>query len=138
VRHGRLRRRDGSGLTSRAPRRVRLIVDAREEGQTVEALLTGRGGLPVAVFRDVLGHGGVTLNRRRVSSPGQTLKTRDEVVAHVLAKGAPAQGPAPLDPARILYIDDQIVAVDKPPGIPAQGTETDAEAGLDAALRALL
>jgi 23S rRNA pseudouridine1911/1915/1917 synthase len=115
-----------------------LTVDPREDGLTVEALLTGRGELPAAVFREVLSHGGVMLNRRRVALAEQAVRARDELVAHVLARGAPAQGPAPLDDSRILLMDDQVIVVDKPPGVPAQGTEVDASAGLDAALRAML
>ena len=102
------------------------------------ALLTGRGGLPPNVFRDVLGAGGVMVNRHRATLPDQPLRVRDEVVAHILARGQRASGPQAIDPARVLHLDDQLLALDKPPGIPAQATETDVAAGLDASVRALL
>jgi 23S rRNA pseudouridine1911/1915/1917 synthase len=78
------------------------------------------------------------VNRRRISDPDYTLKKGDEIVAHVLARGAIASGPQPLPRDRVLLLDEHLVAVDKPAGIPAQATETDATAGLDASVKALL
>jgi 23S rRNA pseudouridine1911/1915/1917 synthase len=117
---------------------VRLIVDPREAGSTVEALLVGRGGLPPKVFREVLSRGGITVNRRRVARGSDVVQPRDEVVAHVLSKGEPPRAVTPIDRSRVLFLDDQLIAVNKPPGVAAQGTEQDAKAGLDAAVEAFL
>ena len=117
---------------------MRLTVAPAEEGIALGELLTGRGELPKPVFKAVLAAGGVMVNRHRATRADQRLQPRDEVVAHVLARGQRASGPQPLDPARILHLDEEIIAIDKPPGIPAQATETDVAAGLDASVRALL
>jgi 23S rRNA pseudouridine1911/1915/1917 synthase len=113
-------------------------VGTPEAARPLEALLTDRGQLPRNVALHVLSSGGVMVNRRRVSDPKHALKPGDEVVAHVLARGEVASGPRPLARERLLLLDDQLVAVDKPPGIPAQATETDTAAGLDASVKALL
>lgn len=119
-------------------RRVRLVVEPSEAAIPLERLLIGRGGLSPDVLGRAVSAGGVTVNRRRVRDLKLKLKLRDEVVVHLEARGAGASGPAPLDPARLLHLDEWIVAVDKPPGIPAQGTALDAAAGLDAAVSRLL
>ncbi len=125
-------------LSTRTPRRLRLIVAANETGTTLAALLENRGGLPASSVASALAAGGVTINGKRAVDPSQALKLRDEVVANLIERGAPAQGPAGLDPSRILHMDDAVIVVNKPPGVPAQGTAVDAQAGLDAALRELL
>lgn len=118
-------------------RRVRLIVAPSEHGQLLRALLTDRGGLSGNDFDRALRAGGITVNRRRASQADLVLQQRDEVVAYLEEKGRRAGEPPVLDAARILLLDDRIVCVDKPPGIPAQGTAVDAFAGLDSAVSAL-
>lgn len=128
----------GCGLSTALPRRLRLVAGAADASHSLESLLTDRGQLPRNVALHVLASGGVMVNRRRVSDPRHALRSGDEVVAHVLARGTTASGPQALDAGRLLLMDDELVAVDKPPGIPAQGTATDATAGLDASVKALL
>lgn len=119
-------------------RRVRVIVAPSEGGTSLQRLLTGRGDLTIQDFEQALRAGGVTVNRRRASRSDLVLRHRDEVVAHLEARGRRAAGPPSLDPSRVLLVDDDVVVVDKPPGIPAQATAVDAFAGLDAAVSALL
>lgn len=118
-------------------KQLRLVVDPRESGTTLEALLIGRGGMAAETFASALRSGAVTVNRQRVRSPDRLLASRDLVVAHLEAHGVPAQ-PGRLDPSRLLLIDAHLVAIDKPAGVPAQATPENARAGIDAAVSALL
>lgn len=119
-------------------KRVRLVVSPGEAKVTLEALLTGRGGLDRATFQQALEAGGVSVNRRRVQRADTPLALRDEVFASLVEHGREAKGAAPLSPERVLYEDAHVIAVNKPAGVPAQGTRSDAFAGLDEAVRALL
>lgn len=116
-------------------KRVRLVVSPTEAHARLDALLTGRGGLDPATFARALAAGGISVNRRRVTRADLPLHLRDEVVATLVEGGRAASGAAPLPPERILHRDPHLIAVDKPPGLPAQGTASDARAGLDEAVR---
>lgn len=119
-------------------KRVRLVVSPGEANVTLEALLTGRGGVEPASFRQALSAGGVSVNRRRVWRADVRLSARDQVFASLEERGRQAAGASPLAPERVLYEDAYVIAVNKPAGVPAQGTRSDAFAGLDEAVRALL
>jgi 23S rRNA pseudouridine1911/1915/1917 synthase len=126
----------GLGLKRSTPRRLRLVVSRSEGGWSLEQLLTERGALPGAVFREVLERGGIRLNGRRATTSDR-VSPGDQVVAHVLSR-ASREAEGQLDASRILHLDGEIVAVDKPAGIPAQGVPSDPEAGLDHAVIAFL
>lgn len=119
-------------------KRVRLVVSPNEANVTLEALLTGRGGLDQASFRRALAAGGLSVNRKRVQRADMSLAARDQIYASLVEHGRKAAGAAPLSPERVLHEDAFVIAVDKPAGVPAQGTRSDAFAGLDEAVRALL
>jgi 23S rRNA pseudouridine1911/1915/1917 synthase len=141
VRH-RLRVDQGRGLSPLAPRplpkRLRLVVAQAEEGCTVGRLLETRGGLPPETIDAAIGRGGVSVNRRRVATSGHGLAARDVVEAHLVERGRAPEGPRALDRDRILHLDADLVVVDKPPFVAAQGTLSDADAGLDVAVARLL
>jgi 23S rRNA pseudouridine1911/1915/1917 synthase len=60
------------------------------------------------------------------------------VVAYLEERGRPA-APAPALPdSALVYVDESLVVVDKPPSLAAQGTRADADAGLDVAVQRLL
>ncbi len=119
------------------PKRIRLLVGPAEGSSSLEALLTGRGALAPDAFRRVLQTGAITINRRRAKDGGEPLRPGDEVVAH-LRERRPGPRPTALDLERLLFLDEVVVALDKPPGIAAQATATDLGAGLDAAAQRLL
>lgn len=118
-------------------KRVRLVVSPTEAHARLDALLTGRGGLDADTFAKALAAGGISVNRRRVTRADHPLQVRDEVVASLIEHGRQASGAAPLPADRVLHLDPHVIAVDKPPGVPAQGTASDARAGLDEAVRRL-
>jgi RluA family pseudouridine synthase len=107
------------------------VVSPKEQGLRVSALLSGRGGLPVNVSQELLTSGRVRLNGRPVTTD-VALAPRDEVFAHVLTRATPDSS---FDTTRVLLSDAHVLVVDKPAGVPTQGTEADAQAGLDTLLR---
>lgn len=123
-------------------RRVRLIVRPDETHLTVDTLLTGRGGLDAPTLARVRAAGGLFVNRRRIAGNATiALKLRDEVVAYLEEHGRAPAAPdaaAGLPASAIVHVDDEVVVVDKPPTLSAQGTRSDADAGLDAAVHRLL
>ena len=85
-----------------------------------------------------LAAGGVTLDGRRITDAGRTLALREQLLVTLVERGRSPQGAATLDRERLLHLDDDIVVVDKPAHLAAQGTLSDATAGLDAAVSRLL
>jgi 23S rRNA pseudouridine1911/1915/1917 synthase len=141
LRH-RLRVHQGRGLNPLPPRpppkRLRLVVHPAEAGRSVRALLETRGGLSPETVDAALARGGVSVNRHRVASPDHPLAARDVLEAHLVERGRAPEGPPALDRDRILHLDADLVVVDKPPFVAAQGTLSDAAAGLDQAVSRLL
>lgn len=119
-------------------KRVRLVVSPGEAALTLEELLTGRGELTPETFQAALQAGGVTVNRRRAERPDARLSPRDQVLVSLVERGRLAGGAEPLSHERLLHLDASVVVVDKPAGVPAQGTLSDARCGLDEAVRGLL
>lgn len=122
--------------TSQAPDRLRClqhVLTQAEAGQRLDSLLAG--WLPLALgrplsktqIRRLILAGAVYVDaraQRRPAAPlvaGQRLTARlrlDRLERSAVARGAPAR----LDSASILYEDDALIAVDKPPGLPTHAT----------------
>ncbi len=82
--------------------------------------------------------GGLFIDKRRVSRTDETLRTGMELVAHLAERGREPVPVRALDLERLLHLDDQLVVVDKPPQLAAQGTASNVTGGLDTAVQALL
>jgi len=105
-------------------RRLTLLVSSGHAGQRIDRFISERGGISRGAARRALEAGGVFLEGRRckVASRGVHPGQRIEVN---LEEGGRAAGPAePLDRGRLLLADADLVAVDKPAGVPAQPTLT--------------
>ncbi len=85
----------------------------------------------------MLGRGGIRVNNERIRQSGAPLGRGDVVVAHVLSRER-EPGATRLDDSRVLLVDQRLIAVDKPAGLPAQETQADASGGLDEVVRAWL
>jgi len=119
-------------------RRLRLVVRPEEVGASPSRVACDRGELTKAEFARLLASGAVSVNRRRLNVNGPALKLRDELVVVLEERGRTAREPLPIDAAAIVFRDARVVVVDKPSGLPAQGTPGDARAGLDTATGLLL
>jgi 23S rRNA pseudouridine1911/1915/1917 synthase len=106
-------------------------VEPTEEMLRLDQLIAERTGLSRRQARAVLETGGVQVARRRVRVASRTLAAGTEVrVAHDDALGAPPELQVP-----VLYEDDWLLVVDKPAGMPCQGTQASDRHDLTALLQ---
>ena len=142
MRHRRLRGQ-GRGLSPLppprpTPKRLRLVVGPAEAGLTTSAFLQRRGGLSQERIDALRQAGGLFIDKRRASKADETLRVGMELVAHLSERGREPTAARALDLDRVLFLDDQLIVVDKPPQLAAQGTASNVTGGLDAAVQALL
>jgi 23S rRNA pseudouridine1911/1915/1917 synthase len=102
---------------------VELLVEASESGQRLDAFLAGHFGQYSRVhLRRVITAGGVTVDGRG-GKPAYRLREGQRV--SIVLPEIPREAPQPEDiPLDVLYEDDHLVAVNKPPGMvvhPARG-----------------
>jgi 23S rRNA pseudouridine1911/1915/1917 synthase len=109
-------------------RRISLDVGQADAGERLDRFIAARGGVSRGLARRVLDTGGVFLDGRRCKVSGRLLHAGQKVVVNLEESGRPSGAApsevAPLARDRILYADEQLAAVDKPAGVPAQPTLT--------------
>jgi 23S rRNA pseudouridine1911/1915/1917 synthase len=123
VRHGlvvrrRQLRQSCLTLTSsrRRPSRLRLVAGAADAGASLARFVAVRGGIAPAEAEAAILRGGAFVAGRRVRDPSSRVRAGALVEVSLRAEDA---APA-LEPARLLHVDSDIVAVDKPAGVLAQ------------------
>jgi 23S rRNA pseudouridine1911/1915/1917 synthase len=89
-------------------------------GERLDRFLAGGGGISRGLARRAIDRGGVFVDRHRCKIAGRLVRAGQSIEVNLEAD--PQDDGAPLDPARLLYVDDDLVAVDKPAGVPAQAT----------------
>lgn len=95
-------------------------------------------------IRRLIDQGAVYVDRKRVRIASKALLPGAVVEVHLPAPDIPFRGRArkasitPLGEERVLYEDDDLIAVDKPAGLPSQATLTDATDHLLVRVAALL
>jgi 23S rRNA pseudouridine1911/1915/1917 synthase len=105
-------------------RRLTLLVSQCDAKQRIDLFIATRGGISRGAARRALDTGGVFLDGRRCKVASRGLHPGQRIEVN-LEEGGRATAPAePLDRARLLYADGDLVAVDKPAGVPAQPTLT--------------
>ncbi|HET7753170.1 MAG TPA: RluA family pseudouridine synthase [Anaeromyxobacteraceae bacterium] len=105
-------------------KRLTLRVAEGESGERLDRFIAARGGISRGLARRTLDAGGVFLDGRRCKVASRALQAGQRVEVN-LEEGGRAGAPAiSLDRSRLLYADAWLVAVDKPPGVPAQPTLT--------------
>ncbi|MBI5480050.1 MAG: RluA family pseudouridine synthase [Deltaproteobacteria bacterium] len=121
-------------------RRISLTVAPGDARERLDRFIAARGGISRSLARRVLEVGGVFVDGKRCKvagrgvHPGQRVEVNvDEVAA--AAAGTPA---VPLDRARLLYVDDHLLAADKPAGVLAQATRATERGALPELCAALL
>lgn len=101
-----------------------MSVAAADDGERLDRFIAARGGISRGLARRALEAGGVFLDGHRCKVASRAVRPGQGVVVNLEESGR-AAGPAPaLDRARILYADEHLVAVDKPPFVAAQPTLT--------------
>jgi len=119
-------------------KRLDLRAAAADEGERLDRFIAGRGGISRGLARRALDAGGVFVEGRRCKVAGRAVHAGQRVTVNLEEGGRAVLAPAPLDRARLLYADADLVAVDKPAGVPAQPTLTSDRGTLPDLVAALL
>ncbi len=119
-------------------KRLSLRVAAADEGERLDRFIAARGGISRGLARRALDVGGVFLDGRRCKVAGRIVRAGQAVVVNLEEAGRAAGAPAALDRGQLLYADEHLVAVDKPPFVPAQPTLTTDRGALPELVGALL
>ncbi len=119
-------------------KRLTLAAGAADAGERIDRFIAARGGISRGEARRALEAGGVFLDGRRCKVAGRLLRAGQRVVVNLAEGGRAAAASVPLERARLLYADTELVAVDKPTGVPAQPTLTSDRGTLPELVAALL
>jgi RluA family pseudouridine synthase len=104
----------------RPPRQTwRFTVESSEAGLRLDQIVSDRTHLSRRKAREILKLGGVQVNRRRVRVAGRV----PPVGAEIWVALDESLGDEPNFEPEILFEDEWILAVNKPTGIPTQGTQ---------------
>ena len=99
-----------------------LETQGRDEGQRLDRFLASRGGLTRGEARRLLDRGAVWVNGQRVKIASRPVHEGQEVSVFIEEAGRSEPAAQRLEPERVLLEDAHLIAVDKPPGVPAQAT----------------
>jgi 23S rRNA pseudouridine1911/1915/1917 synthase len=119
-------------------RRLTLVVPPADARQRIDRFIAERGGISRGAARRALEAGGVFLDGHRCKVASRGLHPGQNIEVNLEEGGHGADSPAPLDRARLLYLDDHLAAVDKPAGVAAQPTLTTDRGTLPELVAALL
>jgi 23S rRNA pseudouridine1911/1915/1917 synthase len=119
-------------------RRLTLQVSAGDAGARLDRFIAAKGGISRGLARRALDAGGVFLDGRRCKLAGRAVREGQAVVVNLEEAGRGSTPPAPLERRRLLYADEHMVAVDKPPFVPAQPTLTTDQGTLPELVSSLL
>ena len=119
-------------------RRLTLLVSPADAGERIDRFIAERGGISRGVARRTLDAGGVFLDGRRCKVASRGVHPGQRIQVNLEEGGRSAAAVQPLEPARLLYADADLAAVDKPAGVPAQATLTTDRGALPELVSALL
>ncbi len=119
-------------------RRLSLRASAADAGARLDRFIAEKGGVSRGLARRALDAGGVFLDGHRIKVASRIVRPGQEVVVNLEEGGRAAVAAAPLERSRLLYADEHLVAVDKPPFVPAQPTLTSDRGALPELVAALL
>jgi 23S rRNA pseudouridine1911/1915/1917 synthase len=105
-------------------RRLSLRVTTQDAGARLDRFIAAAGGVSRGLARRALDSGGVFLDGRRCKVAGRLVRAGQAIVVNLEEAGRTPSPAAALDRARLLFLDEHVVAVDKPPFVAAQPTLT--------------
>ena len=103
-------------------KKLTLEAAAKDEGQRLDRFVAARGGLTRGEARKLLDRGAVWVNNQRVKIASRPVHEGQQVLVVIEEGGRTVPATQALGPERILFEDGQLIAVDKPVGVPAQAT----------------
>lgn len=111
--------------SSERVKRLVLAVPDEDAGERLDRFIAKRGGISRGAARRALDTGGVFLDGRRCKVAARALRGGQSVHVNLEESGRTAaeslDAPS-FERSRLLFVDRELVAVDKPPGIPSQAT----------------
>jgi 23S rRNA pseudouridine1911/1915/1917 synthase len=119
-------------------KRLSLVVAPADAGERLDRFIAARGGVSRGLARRALDAGGVFLDGRRCKVSGRLLHPGQKVVVNLEEGGRAAAGPVALERSQLVYADQDLVAVDKPAGVPSQPTLTSDQGTLPELVAGLL
>ncbi|HZZ86248.1 MAG TPA: RluA family pseudouridine synthase [Anaeromyxobacteraceae bacterium] len=117
---------------------LELRATRADDGERLDRFIAARGGISRGLARRALEAGGVFLEGKRCKVASRQVWAGQAVTVHLEEGGRAAEPAAPLPPARLLFADADLCAVDKPAGVPAQPTLTTDRGALPELVGALL
>jgi 23S rRNA pseudouridine1911/1915/1917 synthase len=105
-------------------KRLTLRATEGDSGERLDRFIAARGGISRGLARRALDAGGVFVDGRRCKVASRYVQIGQTIEVNLEEGGRAGAPAASLDRSRLLYADDWLVAVDKPPGVPAQPTLT--------------
>lgn len=103
-------------------KKLTLEANQKDEGERLDRFIANRGGVSRGEARRLLDKGGVWVNGQRVKIASKPVHEGQQVVVVLEEAGRSEPSGQKLGPERVLYQDDDVIAVDKPVGVPAQST----------------
>jgi 23S rRNA pseudouridine1911/1915/1917 synthase len=110
-----------------------FAVAADEAGLRLDQIIPRHvAGLSRRKARDVIDLGGVFVDRSRVKVAGRTLRAGQRIEVNVGGAIADAARDTPVLPPRVVFADEHVIVIDKPPGLVTAPTpESDRGDALD-------
>jgi len=106
-------------ISRRPPSRLSLRVEPSDAGALLLAFCVRRGAIPLEEARASIDRGGAYVDGKRIYAAQRELKAGETVELHLRERGEAPKAEA-LSPERILHLDAELIAVDKPAGVLAQ------------------
>ena len=107
-------------MSRRPPSRLKLFAGAAEAGTPLWKLLVDRGGLSEEAARAAIERGAAFVEEVRERDPQKPVPSGARIEVLLRERGALPPPPPPLEESRIVHLDDDVIAVDKPAGVLAQ------------------
>jgi len=103
-------------------RKLELTAQAEDEGDRLDRVIARRGGIARGEARRALDRGGVWVEGRRVKAASRTVRQGQRIAVVLEEAGRTEPTLEGLSDAQVLFEDRHLIAVDKPPFVPAQAT----------------
>ncbi len=104
----------------RPPSKLVLQAEAKDAGASLAPFVSERGGITLADAEAAITRGGAYVNGVRIRQPGQQLQAKDRIEVQLRERGEVPEEPEALEKTRLLYLDAEVILVDKPAGVLAQ------------------
>jgi 23S rRNA pseudouridine1911/1915/1917 synthase len=103
-------------------RKLDLLATRADEGERLDRYIAKRGGIARCEARRLLDRGAVWIDGKRVKIASRPVNEGQRVLVVIEESGRGEPQAVALGDERILYEDPHLIAVDKPPFVPAQAT----------------